>query len=312
MKYLCIILNFIQSKPLYMKYVILLLTSLIISQSFAQTTNFIEVAVDEMIELKAESAKLQIILLSASEQEARLFSDNYEVSENEFEFGYYFNGEEDWEYEQMLESSPKMITKEMKEGYEARARQRELEEKLQQERNEERVREIAKFKPIMVSDIQTILKKINLPFKVIKNGGQDNRDVYSMYDSAGDYMDSLIEVTLSSKADWDKLNAALSELPIEQEIIDARYETPDKYYPTLIPKLTNKAQMQAEIIASSIKRKLGSVIECTNVYPYTPSKSYLRSFTGSRGIFGEDEIGNPFITNKKELIQYIYRFRLLD
>lgn len=97
-----------------MKYVILLLTSLIISQSFAQTTNFIEVAVDEMIELKAESAKLQITVLSASEQEARLYSDEYE---SRYEFGDYFNEEEDWEYEEMLENSPKKITKKMREGY---------------------------------------------------------------------------------------------------------------------------------------------------------------------------------------------------
>lgn len=162
-----------------------------------------------------------------------------------------------------------------------------MDEKLRQERNEERVREIAKFKPTMVSDIETILKKINLPFKVIKISVQNERDLYSMYDSADDYMDSLIEVILSSEADWNKLNAALNELPIEQEVIDATYESFEKYYSTLIPKLTNKAKMQAEIIASSINRKLGDVIECTNVYPYTPSKSYLRSFSGSRGIFGE-------------------------
>lgn len=287
----------------------LLLFAFTLSTSFAQTSNHIEIAVDEDVVLAPESAKIHIQLQSPDEQMEKLFysEDYYESEYDDYD---YYDSEEDWMYEEMLSESPKKITKEMKKEYEDRQKrriERELEEEKERKLREQRMRD---FQPILLSDIQAKLDELGIQYRTVKNTTQEIYFEYEYEDS--EYADSSLEVTLTSTEAWAQLENGLKEMPTNLNVQDVKYGSMDEKINQMIPKLTEKAQKQAQAIANSLNRKLGKVIECTNVYPYTPSMKYMSSFTGQLERLSRSSDGsNPFESTKTEMIQYVYKFELL-
>ena len=64
-----------------MKHCILFLAFLIVNQAFTQTTNFIEVAVDEMIELNPNSVKIQTWVLTGNADTEGILNYDFEVND---------------------------------------------------------------------------------------------------------------------------------------------------------------------------------------------------------------------------------------
>jgi hypothetical protein len=298
-----------------MKYYLLLIASIVASQTFAQTSNFIEIAVEEMIELKAQKVIIHIAVLSDDAQRNSLYYDDTEYDESIYE-AEYFNEEANWMYEDMLENSPKKITKQMTAEYEERMKEQERLEIIEQQREEEFDRKWEAFKSVSLREVYAEIRKLNVGSRVIKNVQNTDYESYEYYDDYeedSEYLDSVIEITINNQAEWDVLAAGSKDLPIEQFIADIHYGSGEEQYAKVIPNLTKKAQTQAEIMSASINRKLGKVLECTNVYPYTPSKSFLVSYTDrlQQRMRERNNGNNPFDSAKKELVQYIYKFQLL-
>lgn len=298
-----------------MKINLLLFFSLSFTTIFAQNTNFLEIAVDDMIELAPESAQIEIQLMSASEQIRKKFDpdDFYEEIYDEYE---YYESEEDWIYEEMLDESPKKITKEMKEAYEERQKIRYERELEKEEVVKQRTQELEEFEPIVLADIQSKLDELGIKYRKIENREKSiyfDYDSYDDWDESSDYADSSLEVVLTSSEDWSRLTEGMKDMPTKVNVIDVEYGSMDDKINEMIPKLTEKAKKQAQTMANSINRKLGKVIECTNVYPYTPSMKYMASYTNQlRAFTGPKNNSNPFESTKDEMIQYVYRFSLLN
>ena len=294
------------------------------STAFTQTTsNHIEIVVSESVELKANEAEIRIFVESAqSQRDNKAYSYGYEESYYDSEgYGY---SEEDYEYEYMLSENPKKVTKKMKQEYEARQKQREEDmEAMERERREQERQnelELANFEPFDLADMMTLLTENNISFTIVDLNSESSVSFsrhldYLMnydYETERDFSDSVLSIKVSDSKAYQDLVNLISELPASSLVNDVKFESSETINTVVIPKLTEKATNQARALANSFGRKLGKVIQCSNIYPYTPSSNYMRSYMGDL-MHGDDDIdGDPFLSTKKEVIEYVYRFELLN
>lgn len=293
------------------------------SSALTQTTsNHIEIAVSESVELKAKEAVIRIYVES-SESQRNNKAYNYE---NEDYYGYegYGYSEEDYEYEYLMSEDPKKVTKKMKQEYEARQKQREVEmEAMEKERMEQERRnqlELANFDPIDAADMMAILTENNISFTVVNRNSESiisaSRQLeYLMdydYEREMDFNDTVFSIKVSDSKSYQELTNLIAELPAYSVVHKVEYESNETINKVVIPKLTEKATNEARALADSFGRKLGKVIQCSNIYPYTPGSSYMSSYM--EGVLGNDNDydGDPFLSSKKEVIEYVYRFELLN
>jgi hypothetical protein len=279
-----------------MKHCILFLAFLIVNQAFAQTTNFIEVAVDEMIELNPNSVKIQTWVLTGNADTEGIL--NYDFEMNDFLTDEVERAE--WEYEEMIEDSPTQVTEEMKKAHlEYENSSKEWDERVKEAKVERR-KTLAKFKAETLSEIRGILSEKNISFRMLKYQPTMDDMLYFHDDQdRQDGNDSVLEIVVTNQIEWRSVFKTLLEFDIDSKVTRIDYESLDSVYEEVIPKLTKSAKLQAKIMASSLNRKLGSIIECSNVYPFTPSRSYMESITGDLKFklhFDQDE--DPFDTKR--------------
>lgn len=291
-----------------MKHCILFLAFLIVNQAFAQTTNFIEVAVDEMIELNPNSVKIQTWVLTGNADTEGILNYDFEV--NDFLTDEVERAE--WEYEEMIEDSPTQVTEGMKKAHlEYENSSKEWDERVKEAKVERR-KALAKFEAETLSEIRGILTEKNISYRMLKYQPTMDDMLYFHDDpDRQDENDSVLEIVVTNQIEWRSVFKTLLEFDIDSKVTSIDYESLDSVYEEVIPKLTKSAKLQAKIMASSLNRKLGSIIECSNVYPFTPSRSYMESITGDLKFklnFDQDE--DPFDTKRQVLLQYIYRFEL--
>lgn len=294
------------------------------SAAFAQTSsNHIEISVSETVELKPTQAEIHLFVQSAqSQRDEQAYYNDYSESSSGYEW--FEPTEEDYEYEQLMYENPKKVTKKMTQEYEARQKQREEDiaamelERLERQRQNEL--ELADFEAFEVSDLMALLTENNIRYTIVNKNtlseDAETEEVYdwSDYDYTKTYSDSIFSIIVTDSKSYNELIALLYDLPAFSEIKDIKFESNETINGVTIPKLTEKATSEARALANSFGRKLGKVISCTNVYPYTPSKEYMNTYMGadySNSTF-ENRDGDPFQSSKKETLEYIYRFELLN
>ena len=298
------------------------------SAAFAQTTaNHIELVVSETVELKPTEAEIRITVQSAESQRENASYD-YGYSEYDYGYSWFEPTEEDYEYEQLMYENPKKVTKKMTEEYEARQKKREedIAEMERQREEQERQREIemASFEPFDVVAVMALLTEKGISYTIV-NERAEGEDRYEFdYDDWSDeyyemetyYSDSVLSVKVNDAKAYAALMSAIIDIPGFSLVHDVKFEASETINSSVIPKLTEKATKEAQALANSFGRKLGKVIQCSNIHPYTPSQNYMKNYMGdTMDIFsGESEYGNedPFTNTKKEIIEYVYRFELLN
>lgn len=261
----------------------------------AQTPSFIEVAVDEQIELKAKSVTVDLFVIDEySQREAELY--------NYYEEDYYYESEEDYYYEEMLANSPKKVTKEMKEAYAQRQLDREA-------RLAEQAAREAEFVPFLTTDLMRVLDEKGIAYTI--KGRAYSMDNY--YDGM-EGSDTTLQVALTSEEAYNALFELVAGLQVYTDVSNISYEELDDLIELAIPKLTAKANKQAGILAASMQRKLGKIIHCTNVFPNGASPSLLNQLYNNMGYlnFREESNRNPFEKSQPNVISYIYRYELLN
>lgn len=280
--------------------------------SFGQTTTpSIEIAVDQTIELKVKSVQLLLTVQSVAEQREDLMMENGYFSD------YMYSDENDYEYEYLMYTDPKKITKKMEREYNERleVRMAELEQR-EAEYYTERLRMESEFVPLTTNQLAEMLKENSIQYKIIENesNGYGEYDEY-YYESEYNSSDSVLEITVNSESELDQVKTLIAELAVEWDLGDYTYETSEDQLERVIPELTKKAQSQATILANSLGRKVGKVIEISNIHPNSANANALDSL-GLDLDWSDYESEyeyhqNPFDSEKKELIQYVYRFELL-
>lgn len=303
------------------------------SAAFAQTTaNHIEIVVSEAVELKPTEAEIRIFVESAQSQRDNMSSD-YGYYESIYGYDWYEPSAEDYEYEQLMYENPKKVTKKMTEEYEARQKQREEDiaamEREQMEREREREAELANFEPYEVTALMQLLTENGISFTLVNEValGDDRYEVDydewsdEYYDIERYYSDSVLCVKVTNSEAFENLMLTMGDLPIYSKVHDVKFEGSETVNTVVIPKLTDKATKEAQALANSFNRKLGKVIQCTNVHPYTPSSNYMKNYMGDMmnnvmdGLMGDSEYGyesDPFSKTKKQIVEYVYRFELLN
>ncbi|MDH4471637.1 MAG: hypothetical protein QE487_03465 [Fluviicola sp.] len=293
------------------------------STAFAQTTsNHIEIVVSESVELKAKEAEI-VIFVESSESQRNNKAYSYGYAESYYDYEGYGYSEEDYEYEYMLSENPKKVTKKMKQEYEERQKQREVErevmerERLEQERQNEL--ELASFEPFDLADMMALLTENNISFTIVDHNSESSVSFSkqldylrnSEYETESDYSDSVLSIKVSDSKAYQDLMNLISNSPASSVVNDVKFESSETINTIIIPKLTEKATNQARALANSFGRKLGKVIQCSNIYPYTPSSNYMRQYMDD--LMNDDDFdGDPFLSTKKEVIEYVYRFELLN
>ena len=280
------------------KQMLAILAISISSLLFAQNQPFIEVAVDEVVELKAINVSYRLKVVSEYDQRENALY-NYDEE-------YYYESEEDYYYEEMMAESPKKVTKEMKEAYQQR--QLEREEKLA-----EQYRKEAEFQPYRVSDLMQVLDANAIAYEVKKDGGTLNELLdYEDYDEGND---SSLVINLTSEEAFDKLSSLIANLQVTTDVLKVTYEELNDMYEVAIPKITTKANKQANVLASSMQRKLGKVIQCTNVLPTGMSPNMVNQVLLNNydrfSLSGASD-SNPFNKTQKNYITFVYRYELLN
>jgi hypothetical protein len=293
--------------------------------AFAQTTsNHIEIAVSEKVELKPTQAEIQISVQTAQSQRDEKAS-YYGYSESIYGYDWYEPSEEDYEYEQLMYENPKKVTKKMTQEYEARQKQREEDiaamELEQMEREREQEAELANFEPFEITAMMALLTENGISYTIVSKNSNEVENSTSESDSWMDYemtyySDTILSIVVNDSKAYQNLMLLVSDLPAYAETKDVKFESNEAINSMVIPKLTDKATKEAQALANSFGRKLGKVIQCTNVYPATPSSNYMLNYMGDLSGFMDDSNyngdGDPFLTTKKEIVEYIYRFELLN
>jgi hypothetical protein len=296
------------------------------STAFTQTTaNHIEIVVSETVELKVKEAEIRIFVESdQSQRDSKAY--RYGFEESYYDHEGYGNSEADYEYEYLMSENPKKVTKKMKQEYEERQKQREKElEEMERERMEQERQielEMASFEPYDLTAMMALLTENNIGFTIVdpnSDASESSRKKLdymerSEYEIDRYYSDSVLSIKVTDSKAYQNLIQLISELPASAVINDVKFESNETINSVVIPKLTEKATNQARALANSFGRKLGKVIQCSNIYPYTPSSNYMRQYMDN--LMNEEDFengdGDPFLSTKKEIIEYVYRFELLN
>ncbi|GAB5418843.1 MAG: hypothetical protein Crog4KO_01760 [Crocinitomicaceae bacterium] len=216
---------------------------------------YIEVAVEESIELKLKTLEINIFV--------RSFYNQVEEAKENMYYEDYYDYEEDYFYEMLLEESPKEVTKEMKKDYEERQKKREEREKKMEAFEEN-------FVAYTVKDLMEELDNEGITYKLLLDfDGGNEGDYYDYEYYYDDYRsDSVIQVTLHNEDEFQKLKSFTEENEgtverngdYEMESIEGKYEE-------LLPVLAKKAKAQGTLIANALGQELGGLLSCSNIHP---------------------------------------------
>lgn len=270
--------------------------------SFGQTDKYIEVSVSETVELKAQSAVLKIT--------------KKEMNDDYLDYDYeYYNDDTyylDQEYYRMLEESPKKVTEEMHQAFQDRQYQREIQE-------QERLVRLVESQELADNSLKNFAEKLraeNIDYSLTTEEKMMNQNWFSIEGEGDDEVEEVMYVTVTDEEQYNKLIALSEDLPISIQNHEIIYEKIESKRQEFIENLSKNAKTEAEMIAKSMNKKLGSVLTISNLLPigsmpYENLELYY-DVLGNLNPYGAKSISSPFSATKKTTVGYVYRFALLD
>ena len=271
--------------------------------NFAQSPGFVEIEVDEIVVLKAESIT---VVLSVFSRENQIDRNQYLGLENdqgmEFED---VDGEFMYNFEETMLYRPEEITKEGKKRYTKMKKRMEEINEAERKRREE-------FKPYTIKDLIKMMEKDGIPYEIIRQA-QGEYSGYEEYEYE-ESEDTMLIVKVTSNEQYNVLMDKTHKLPVMRRHGELTYETIDKYTLLLIPKMTKKAETEAAILALSMHKSLGGMTSCTNVLPNGFSSKatqfYLTEQRNENNNSYPSNVISPLNKTQKGIISYIFRFEL--
>lgn len=273
--------------------------------SFGQTDKYIEVALSETIELKAQSAVLKIT--------KKKLNNGYYLDYDYEDYNddtYYL----DEEYRRMLEESPKKVTEEMHQAYQERQDEQEI-------KRQERVARLEEKQEIADNALKNLGEKLrseNFEFKLTNEQRTMNDDwLWDEDEAEGDSeFEEVMYVTVNNEEQYQQLLTLSMDYSVSIQNHEIIYEKFDGKRQEIIETLSKNAKSEAEMIAKSMNKKVGSVLTISNFLP-TDSMPYetldiLYDYLASLYVSGDQAMNSPFSSVKKTVVGYVYRFALLD
>jgi hypothetical protein len=96
---------------------------------------------------------------------------------------------------------------------------------------------------------------------------------------------------------------------------EVEYANPEAKYEEILPKLSERARVQAEILAKSMNKKLGDIQQISNVYPgISPGLIAMQSNPfecNYLSLMEENMLLNPFAYPRNVPVEFIFRFDIL-
>jgi hypothetical protein len=270
--------------------------------AFAQIEKFIEVAVHETVENELESVSVQLRLYDLESQVNLLFESD--------EYGYEESMYDDYPDTYIDESLPAKERKRLEaeqaaaiEAWQQRVAEREA---LAAEERERKLAEVE----FLTS--QRAIEKLKANGFSVNIYGQQADDEYEVIPLS----DTLMVIELKDSAAFVRLTSLFDNRLVQYSFNDLRYtKTVDKLQ-KVVPSLMEAADAQAKIIATASGKKIGSVAQITNVYPgFSPLIIERQMDTLSRmgSLLGQPgELANPFLEKEKQVVEYIFRYPILN
>lgn len=268
--------------------------------SIAQTDKYIELAVSETVELKAQSA---ILAIRRKENNYDEYREKYSSEADRYA---------DETYYYMMQVSPEEVTPEMRQAFEDRQRQREI---VYQENLVKAAEKKKQAEAAWINFVEVLKAK-----KMIVNASSEERHVmqnWYLYDyGANSEIDKTIYVKVQNEEQYKIVLALSAGMILYLENHEISYENIDVKLQEINNNLAKKAKSQAEMIAISLNKKVGSVLNVSNLspinsyYPLGIEESY--KIGDEADVFVDRSRMSPFSLSKKVTVTYIYRFALLD
>ncbi|MDB2656804.1 hypothetical protein N9Y60_01985 [Crocinitomicaceae bacterium] len=267
--------------------------------SFAQNNqSYVELAVEESIELAVKSVEVNLFVTS-------FYSQLEQAKEMEF-YDDYYGYEEDYYYEYMLEESPKEVTKEMKKEYEERQASRESME-AELEKFE------AEFKMYTIKDLMKDLDEEGIKYAVVNDFDEsgDEGDYYEFEYYGYDYnTDTVLQIVTTSSNEYDRVSSfSEDKMAVAERTGEVERESMEGKYEEALPKLAAKAKAQGNLIANALGQQLGKLISCSNVHPefdYQSPKEVVEYLDYEYEY--DYYYGNPFEQSSEFTVQLVFRF----
>jgi hypothetical protein len=269
--------------------------------SIAQTDKYIELAVSETVELKAQSAILAIA------RKENNYGDEYRA-----EYGSETDRYADQTYYHIMRVSPEEVTPEMRQAFEDRQKQREIayqehlagvaEKKKQAAAAWIKFVEVLKAKKMIVS---ALTEERNIMQNWYLNDYDENSKI-----------DQLIYAKVQNEEQYKIILALSAGMTLYIQNHEISYENIDVKRQEINNNLAKKAISQAEMIANSLNKKVGSVLNVSNLSP--TNNFYARGIQELYEIGDDADVSvgrsrmSPFSVSQKVTVTYIYRFALLD
>jgi hypothetical protein len=270
--------------------------------SFGQTDKYIEVVVSETVELKAQSAILKITKGYVEDE-----SDDYYNEYYSDEFYY-----EDQEYYRMLEESPKKVTEEMHQAYQERQNQREIRDQELLAEQAERINQANNA----LKNFAEKLTSEKIEFTLITDQKQNNTNWYGNGGDRNDELQEVMYVTVTNAEQYNEIIALSEDFTVIIQNHEIIYEKIEDKRQEIIETISKNAKSEAEMIAKSLNKKLGSVLTISNSLPVSNSpfsnfEQYL-DILGNLKFPSDKTKSDPFSAVKKTTVGYVYRFAILD
>jgi hypothetical protein len=265
------------------------------NNAFTQNSQpYIEVAVEESIGLKVKSMEINIYVDS--------YYSQLEEAKEMMYFELYYDNEEDYYYEYLLEEEPKQITKEMKKEYEERQEQRK-----EQEAEMAKVEE--NFTAYTVKNLMEDLDRKNIKYELLLDYSGKGNDYYDEYDYYDLRTDSVVQVIVTSAEDYTKLQSFTenNDATVERNG-ETEKESAEGKYEELLPILAEKAKNQGNLIANALGQEIGGLLSCSNIHPSLDYSS-IDGIEERMDYEYEYYYGNnPFEESSDITVQLVFRF----
>jgi hypothetical protein len=268
--------------------------------SIAQTDKYIELAVSETVELKAQSAILAIARKENNDDEYR---EKYSSEADRYADQMYYH---------MMRESPEEMTPEMRQAFEDRQKQREIayQEHLAKAAEKKKQAEAA-----WINFVEVLKAK-----KMIVSASTEERNVMQNW-YLNDYderskIDKLIYVKVQNEEQYKIVLALSAGMTLYIQNHEISYENIDVKLQEISNNLAKKAKSQAEMIALSLNKKVGSVLNVSNLSPinsyYPLGIEEYYEMGDEADVFVDRSRMSPFSLTQKVTVTYIYRFAILD
>lgn len=156
----------------------------------------------------------------------------------------------------------------------------------------------------------------NIEFTLDTDKKQNNANWYGDEGDGDDELEEVMYVTVNNVEQYNEIIALSEDFTVIIQNHEIIYEKIEDKRQEIIETISKNAKSEADMIAKSLNKKLGSVLTISNSLPVNGSpfsnfEQYV-DLLGNLKFPGDKTKSDPFSAVKKTTVGYVYRFAILD